>query len=209
MVLLPTAYFGNIHYFSKFLFDDVLIEQNENYTKQSYRNRCDISSANGVISLIVPTIKKHNEKIVVKDVEIDYAMPWQKQHLRSIVSAYGNSPYFEHYIDQIEPVFIKKERFLIDLNQKTIELSCNLMGLNNKLQYTDRYITKSEITGIDYRESISPKSSKQKKDNTFKEIEYYQVFSEKMEFQKNLSILDLILCEGANAKNMLQQTAIK
>lgn len=209
MTVLSSSYFGNIQYFSKFLWDDILIEQYENYTKQSYRNRCDILSANGTISLIVPTIKKHGQKILMKDIEIDYSMSWQKQHFRSIISAYGNSPYFEYYIDKIEPIFVKNERFLIDLNQKTTEISCDILKLNNKLQYTNRYTEKYEISGMDYREVLSPKLSKQKSDDTYIEIEYYQVFSDKMEFKKNLSILDLILCEGPNAKTILQKTVIK
>ncbi|MEG1635859.1 MAG: WbqC family protein, partial [Rikenellaceae bacterium] len=98
MALFSTAYMANVLYYGTILCNGrCTIELNENYTKQTYRNRCTILSANGAINLTVPIVKISGEKMPIKEVKIDYATPWQKLHMRSIMSAYRNSPYFEHY----------------------------------------------------------------------------------------------------------------
>lgn len=96
-IILSTAYFPNIQYISKFLKgENIIIDVYEHYSRQSYRNRCNILSANGVLSLSVPIIKNNNS--YTKDVEIDYSTNWQKNHKIAILSAYKNSPYYDYYI---------------------------------------------------------------------------------------------------------------
>ena len=105
--LLTTAYFPPIAYFSCLKKAEVTyIEQYENFGKQSYRNRCEIMTANGVIALTVP-VAKANSKTLIKDLKIVYPTPWQKLHFRGIESAYKNSPYYEYYIDDLMPFFEK------------------------------------------------------------------------------------------------------
>lgn len=203
--ILSSVYFGNIHYFSKFVNGNrSIIDSYENYCKQTYRNRCDIVGANGVLSLSVPIVKVHNKKTAVKDILIDYATDWQKQHLRSIVSAYKNSPYFDYYFHKIEPIFENNEKFLLDLNNKTMQIAIDIIGIKESIEYSTQYIDSSVGKTADYREIISPK--KRVGDSGYVDIEYYQVFSEKMEFNPNMSILDLIFCEGKGAKSILEQS---
>ena len=103
-VLLSTAYFPPIQYFTKFLlYKNILIEQYDHYGKQSYRNRCEIYGANGPLTLSVPVNKKHNQKILVRDVDIDYSLNWQKVHWKAIESAYNRSPFFLYYKDRLGP----------------------------------------------------------------------------------------------------------
>lgn len=205
--ILSSVYFGNIHYFSKLVGDSgCIIDPNENYCKQTYRNRCDIVGANGVLTLSVPTVKVHNRKTAMKDIEIDYATDWQKQHLRSIVSAYKNSPYFDYYFHKIEPFFQNKEKFLLNLNIKTVQVVLDIIGIDKKVEYSTQYIDSSMGNINDYRDIISPKGKIE--DSGYTNIEYYQVFSEKMEFNPNMSILDLIFCEGRGAKEILKQSNI-
>lgn len=209
MILLSTAYFGNIQYYSKLYSDEeVLIEEHENYTKQSFRNRCDILSGNGVISLSIP-VKKENgrDKIPIREVEIEYVMEWQKQHWRSIVSAYGSSPFFEFYDYLFEPLFKKKEKYLIDHNNNCMDVVCGCIKKRVEIgRTTDFMETEDNETILDYRQSISPKAALQKEDSHFMDVEYYQVFAEKFPFQKNLSILDLLFCEGNNTLNLLNKS---
>ena len=114
--LLTTAYFPPIAYFSCLKKAEVTyIEQYENFGKQSYRNRCEIMTANGVIALTVP-VAKANSKTLIKDLKIVYPTPWQKLHFRGIESAYKNSPYYEYYIDDLMPFFEKQETYLFDHN---------------------------------------------------------------------------------------------
>lgn len=210
MILLATAYFGNIQYYSKlYSGETVLIEENENYTKQSYRNRCDILSGNGVISLSIPVKKDYREKTPIKEVEIDHVMEWQKQHWRSISSAYGSSPYFEFYDYLFEPLFKKKEKYLIDHNNKCMEIVCGCINKKIEAGKTEFFREPGcDDTILDYRQSISPKAALRKEDPYYRDIEYYQVFSEKFPFQKNLSILDLLFCEGNNTHELLKESYI-
>ena len=113
--LLTTAYFPPIAYFSCLKKAEVTyIEQYENFGKQSYRNRCEIMTANGVIALTVP-VAKANSKTLIKDLKIVYPTPWQKLHFRGIESAYKNSPYYEYYIDDLMPFFEKQETYLLTI----------------------------------------------------------------------------------------------
>lgn len=209
MILLSTAYFGNIQYYSKlYSGEEVLIEEHENYTKQSFRNRCDILSGNGIISLSIPVKKESGrDKIPIRDVEIEYAMEWQKQHWRSLVSAYGSSPFFEFYDYLFEPLFKKKEKYLIDHNNNCMELVCGCIKKVVEIGVTTDFIeTEGNETILDYRQSLSPKAALRKEDPYFRDLEYYQVFAEKFPFQKNLSILDLLFCEGNNTLNLLNKS---
>lgn len=208
MILLSTAYFGNIQYFSKlYSGEEVLIEEHENYTKQSYRNRCDILSGNGVISLSIPIKKDAREKTPIKEVEIEYVMEWQQQHWRSIVSAYGSSPYFEFYDYLFEPLFKKKEKYLLDHNNNCMDIVCGCIKKKIEIGKTTEFAeVGSDDSILDYRQSISPKAALRKEDPYFQDIAYYQVFSEKFPFQENLSILDLLFCEGNDTLELLNKS---
>ncbi|NJK85558.1 MAG: WbqC family protein [Bacteroidales bacterium] len=116
--ILSTAYLPNLQYLSKFiLFNRIYVEHFENYQKQSFRNRCVIYGANGPLTLVIPVKKNHGEKTMIKDIQIDYELSWQRQHWVSIHSAYKNSPYFDYYMDDLCPFYLKREKYLIDLNE--------------------------------------------------------------------------------------------
>ena len=104
-VLLSTAYLPNLQYLSAVLnADSVIIENHENFIKQTYRNRCDIITANGKLSLTIPLIKQ-SDKELISDKKICYSEKWQQQHWRTITSAYNGSPYFEFYEDKFQEIF--------------------------------------------------------------------------------------------------------
>lgn len=200
MALLSTAYMGNSLYYGTILNSGkCIIELNENYSKQTYRNRCTILSANGSINLTIPIVKISGEKIPIKSVKIDYATPWQKLHTRSIVSAYKNSPYFDHYVDDFFHIFGKRYDYLVDLNYDLHLLIMKILKTDIKTQFTESF---SEYADEDYRYSISPKILVD--GQQFKP--YYQVFSEKLPFEPNLSIIDMIFCVGPEIKDYLIKT---
>lgn len=204
-LLLNTAYFPPIEYMSGINAGmPVLIEQFENYGKQSYRNRCLVLSANGVLPLTVPVKKNGRIKFLTREAEIDYSTPWQKLHFRGIVSAYQNSPFYEYYEDDIRPYFEQKEKFLLDLNLKILQTLTRLLKLKCEIALTPDYIPEHTPGYSDFRNIIHPKVHTDVcKLPFFTSKTYSQTFGEKFPFTPRLSILDLLFNIGPEAKSYL------
>jgi hypothetical protein len=188
--IVSTAYFPPIQLFKLFKSEKlILIEKFENYTKQTYRNRCVILTANGPLDLIIPVVKPNGNRTLVKDVKIDNSVKWRREHWRAIESAYRSSAYFEFLSDYFEPFYNKGWNFLWDYNLEIIYRILDILEMEITIQETEVYATPTaEIT--DFRNAISPK---QKPDLIFKSPKpYYQVFESKFGFTPNLSILDLL-----------------
>jgi hypothetical protein len=202
--ILSTAYLAPIQYYSKLLkYDEAIIEIYENYPKQTYRNRCCIYGANGLLDLSIP-VKKIDTKTKTKDIKIDYVTNWQKLHWKSIESAYRSSPYFEYYADEFLPFFTTKTDFLIDYNLALQNLITIIIGIEVRIKKTDNYIVNNELAVADYRELINPK--KKFIDLDFKQPEYTQVFSTRFSFIPNLSIIDLLFNVGPDSLTYLKST---
>jgi hypothetical protein len=173
----------------------VIIEKEDNYVKQTYRNRCVIASANGLQTLSIPIEKPDSPKCLTRDIRIAEHGNWQHLHWRAIVSAYNSTPFFEYYADDFLPFYEKKQEFLFDFNEQLRELSCSLLDISPSVSYSSGYITKTNPDEQDLREAIHPKKETFLKD--FKP--YYQVFENKYGFQANLSIIDLLFNKGPEA----------
>ncbi len=202
--ILSIAYLPPIQYFSKlYMHQKTTIENDEHYSKQSYRNRCCILTANGPQSLTIPVSKGDQLKTKIKDVRIDYSKEWQLNHWRTIITAYNSSPFFEFYMDELLPFYQKKYDFLFDYNLELIYLMNELTGLNADIEFTGHYVDVASEGQIDYRNSIHPKQRMQQSDSLFTPVPYNQVFEEKFGFVPNLSILDLLFNRGPEAKDFL------
>jgi len=203
-VLLPIFYLPPISWFSVFLQDEkVSFEQFENFPKQTYRNRAAIYGANGKLALIIPI--KHNGKRELKDIEISYAEDWQKIHWKSIKTAYQSSPYFEFYEDKLKNIFEEKINSLVEFNLRALKIILDILKTEKEFSLTEEYIKNPE--GENYREKFSAKSEPE-----CEMPEYYQSFSDKCGFIKDLSILDLICNIGPesltyikNIKNLVNK----
>jgi hypothetical protein len=204
-LLLSTAYFAPVHFYTRYLHHyEVYIEQFENFTKQTYRNRCQILGGNGPISLVIPVVKGRGPKVLIKDLQISYDENWQRNHWQTIVSAYNSSPYFEYYQDELYPFFERKTKYLLDYNLQIHEQLCDFFEVENKIRLTDDFEKVPENT-FNLRDGISPKL-KHSPDADFQPQTYTQVFSDKYGFLPNLSILDLLFNEGPNAYTILLQS---
>jgi WbqC-like protein family. len=202
-ILLSTAYFAPIRYFSKLAsYPEIYIEQHENFVKQTFRNRTVILGANGPIPLIVPVEKGRAQKIQIKDLRIAYDEEWQRNHWRTIFSAYNSSPFFEYYADDIEPFFQKKHQFLFDFNQQITNTILEAIDINVNFIFTDDFEQIPESC-LNFREQISPKTHLIHTDANFDAQPYTQVFSEKFGFVQDLSILDLLFNEGPSTSEIL------
>jgi len=193
-------YFGPIDYYAEMLKSENLsIEVFENFQKQTYRNRMNILGANGKLMLNIPIL--HNGTRLFKDLQPSYEYDWQKEHFKSIKSAYRSSPYFEYYEDDIAPFYEQKEKYLLDFNLKTIDFINQKLKLDLVIDKTESF-EKINIEN-DFRNQFSAKKEPQ-----YKLPEYAQVFDEKFGFIEGLSILDLLFSEGPSTaiylKNILK-----
>ncbi|MDD3508280.1 MAG: WbqC family protein [Parabacteroides sp.] len=188
---ISTAYLGPVQQYSKmFHFPEVRIETSENYLKQSYRNRCIIAGANGLLPLSVPIVKPDTLKCLTKDIRISDHGNWRHLHWNAIVSAYNSTPFFEYYEDDFAPFYEKKYEFLFDFNEELRMLICQLLDIQPQIQYTTSFEADVEN---DFR-WISPKQDIA--DPSFLLKPYYQVFQDKHGFLPNLSIIDLLFNTG-------------
>jgi hypothetical protein len=202
--VLSTAYLAPVQYYSKLArFPAVLIENEEHYSKQSYRNRCDIYSANGQQTLSIPVMKGQGPKAKITEVRIDYTENWQKLHWKSFESAYRNSPFFDFVADEIYGFYEKQIPLLFDFNLQLQQVVTELLEIDVEIKFTGRYEKQYIEPFIDYRDSIHPKKRCRQPDPLFEVSSYYQVFEEKHGFIKNLSIIDLMFNEGPGAAEYL------
>ena len=139
--------------------------------------------------------------MTIKDVKVYNADNWQLQHWRAIKSAYGKSPYFEFYADELLPYFEKKYDFLLDWNMDLLQFIVDVLNLPVDIQLTDSYYSTNEAI-LDYRNNITPKMPT---NTTFQDVYYGQVFEDKHGFIPNLSILDLLFCKGPEAILLLDK----
>ena len=191
-VLLSTTYFGPIQWYQKlYRAEHVEIEQWESFQKQTYRNRCLIATANGVQALTVPV--EHGDSPLIKDIRLSDHGNWRHLHWNALQSAYGESPFFEYYQDDIRPFFEKHWTFLLDFNEEIRRKMCELIDIQPNVSYTEGFIPEeSPLTS--YRTAISPKHPQD--DPDFLPKRYYQVYEQKHGFLPNLSILDLLFNMG-------------
>ncbi len=197
-IVLPAFYMPPLSWFHEFLKEEnnVIIEQYEHFPKQTYRNRTNIYGANGKLSLFIPV--RHDGKKAIKDIEISYAEKWQKQHWKSIVSAYKSSPYFEFYEDQLKSLFEEEISLLLDFNLKSISVFQKILKTNKAYSLSEEYNGNTDRN--DFRNEFSAKVPSKYQFET-----YYQTFSDKLGFLENLSILDLVCNNGPESVTNLKK----
>ncbi|WP_353085279.1 WbqC family protein [Flavobacterium sp.] len=201
-ILIHPSYFPSIsHYIAMINAEAVTLEMEDNFQKQTNRNRMYIYSPNGIQLLNIPIKHSKNTHQKIQDVKLETAFDWQKQHFKSLEAAYRTSPFFEYFEDDLMPIFTKKHTFLMDLNLQTMELVSKCLGMDFNPQKTTEYF--HEVPDHeDFRYLINGK-----KDTTQLES-YTQVFEEKHGFLNNLSILDLLFNEGRYAKDYLKRQTL-
>ena len=199
-IIIHPTYFPNIFSFKTIINStNILFEVNDHYVKQTLRNRTSIHAANGKLNLSVPVKFSSTKKEKYKDIKICYDSNWQKIHLKSIESAYKNSPFYDFFEDYFINFYNKKEKFLVDLNFSSIRLIFEILEKELNCNFTNEYLEKY-IDLTDYRSLLTDKNLNEQ--INFKN--YTQVFLEKNGFIENLSSIDLIFNKGLDYKDFIK-----
>jgi hypothetical protein len=197
--VLPMFYLPPVEYFVKLnaYRANILIEKEEHFPKQTYRNRANVYTPDGVLGLTVPVIKGSKNHTKVKDIKISYDFNWQRLHWLSLQACYRRSAYFEYYEDELAPFYEKKFDYLFDYNEQLLQFVLKAMKMKIDYGFTESYEASYEELA-DFRESINPK-----RETDFNQKQYFQVFEERKGFLKNLSIVDLLFNQGPHSVNYL------
>lgn len=221
--LFSAFYFGSVeHYRVLARHDRVIIDIGEHYERQSYRTRTGIIGPNGRQDLVVQITRRSGEKMPMKSVGLSYVETWPQQHVHAIRSAYGNAPWFIHYIDEIESVLLKKYDRLVDLDLATMRLGYNWLGLKTEVVVNEEYVVegpRSKVQGneeaglgpwtlnlvsdtSDYRNVLQPKRPLPPSISPVHS--YPQVFADRHGFVARLSVIDLVCNCGPEAKRIIR-----
>lgn len=199
MIVLPTAYFAPVSYYAAlFHEDDIVIEACEHYVKQTLRNRCIIATNQGPQVLSINVQKGNRPQTPIREIYLSDHGNWMHQHLYSLATYYGNSPFYEFYIDEIKEVMQQgHDGTLFSLNEALRAKMCELIGFDPKIRYSEQWM------GIDWAKGERLKASEK-----FCLNPYYQVSmcEGKKPFQADMSILDLLFNMGPESVLVLKNS---
>lgn len=219
-VLLSTAYLAPIPYYACLMHaPQVFVEQHEHYHKQTYRNRCRVVAANGVMDLSIPVVTCNNQAI--RKVEIDYSKPWQRQHWLSLEAAYRSTPFFEYYEDDLKLFYQQQDiKYLFDFNARLQQVICDLIDLHPQTILTQDFVTpeaavfcssdacldlREAAAALDLREAIHPKRNLPQV-LRYHPQKYTQVFDQQLGFMADMSIVDLLFNMGPESVLLLRDS---
>ena len=204
MKLLHPTYIPNIAFFSVLLSGKITWEVFDNYQKQTFRNRAHICTDRGlhVLSIPITHTKDKSGRQSYQNVKVDNTYPWQRQHWRTLETAYRTSPFFEYYEDDIRPLYETEEGHLMAFNLKTIETVCQCLQVQLSANKTSEYIrTPKDMEDFRFLANAKTKLN-------FKGSEYVQVFGDRHGFIPNLSILDLLFNLGPETITYLKNVVL-
>lgn len=182
--------------------EKVQLEYCEHFHKQSYRNRTIVMTGNGPQVLTIPIVRGSASKMMIADTRIDYKTPWQRNHWKTIESAYGNSPFFLYYQDLLKGFYEQQFEKLFDFNLQLMQMILRLLNVHTELVLSDDF---TPVSAFDLREEIHPKKAQQTTYAFRLSEPYYQVFEDRFGFVPNLSILDALFNMGPDTARYLKQ----
>ena len=203
-VLIELQYLAPIQSYAQFLkYDTVWLEQQEHYTKGSFRNRCHIATATGVLRLSIPLLKGKHQQLPIREAAIDKSTDWQTVHWRSLQTAYGKAPFWLDYADSLRVLYEKNYNWLWDVNWDAQEIIFRLLGIRPNIRLTEQFWEVPPEGIVDFRGRLLPNNYDTPPSSPFRPIVYTQLFADRIAFLPNLSILDLLFCVGNEAKFFL------
>jgi hypothetical protein len=208
-VLIETQYLPCLAFFALAAGAETLrLEKHEHFVKQTFRNRCYINTEHGLDSLHIP-LRHHGGKSLITDVRIDHTQKWVTNHWRSVTSAYGKSPFFEYYSDDLKEILFRKHDFLYDLNFELLTLCLRWIRSDVRLEETQKYEKSPELQDgkavKDYRGFVTPKAPINIR-QIYRPHPYHQVFGNA--FAENASLIDLVFCCGPEAGRIVKASCV-
>ena len=202
-VIIEPHYAGCLEYYCLMMqYEQVIFEIHESFQKQTYRNRARVLGSNKPLNLIVPV--KYHHQTPLKEVIVDHSQRWIKDHWGAIYSSYGKAPFFDFFAEDFQQIWNRRQTYLLDLQMDLIGLINKLVQFSMKIDFTNSFEKKVSPPADDYRNTIQPKIDFSSR-NIYRPIAYTQLFGDS--FVPNLSIADLIMCEGPRAGELLKQSA--
>jgi len=199
-LLIDYQYIGTVNYYKMlFNFKYIEFEEYERYQKGSFRNRTIIPGANGLIALSVPLQNGRDQRSLFKEIKIAYKENWVLQHTRTLDACYMRAPFYEFYRDSLFSILANQEEYLIDLDRKLIQWVLKMMKANFSITFTNGYQKEPPTDTKDGRNLLLPNQAISEKD----QVRYGQVFEDRIGFQPNMSILDLLFCNGPASTGLL------
>lgn len=184
---------------------NIKFDEYEPWRKMSFRNRCVVVGSNGPINLSIPVLEGREQKKLLKDVVIDNRKPWQAQHWKTITSCYNRSPWFSFFEPELNGLYRQPVELLHDWNRTCFEWVIRKLELHLHVDYS-QYVLEAEADPavIDWRNKLTPKTIQTGFPNI---VRYHQVFEDRIGFIPHMSVLDLLFCEGKNARRILTANA--
>ena len=205
-LLIEYQYFGTVNYYKiLFQYSNIEFEEYENYQKGSFRNRTPVPGANGVINLSVPLQKGRDQKALFRDIKIDYREKWMVQHLRAMDACYNRAPFYEFYRDSIRDLLSQEETHLMALDKKLVFWVLKMLKAQPVISVTKAFNSSMEEAILDARNTILPGKSLDENLN-LAVPKYAQVFEDRIGFKPNMSILDLLFCQGPASAGLLKSS---
>ncbi len=201
MTILPVAYLPSVAYFKHLLCEECIIDLKEHFIKRSERNRARILTASGVMELTAHLRQANRPCTPVCDLRLDYSKRWQHQHETALRSAYKASPYFDFYWDRLAPFYERRFEFLVDYDLELTAVLLGAMGMEDRMPRLSEQYVEARSGDCDLR-------PKKRADAAFTAAPYVQVFSDRLPFAANLSVVDLLFAEGPSARDVLDRCRI-
>ncbi len=120
--------------------DEFILYDDCQYTRQDWRNRNRVKTANGTRWLTIPVqveglySQRLNETVIADP-------SWGPRHWDILRQAYRKAPCFERYADGIEETYAAcaSERLLSRINRRFLETVCGLLGIETSLTWSTDY----------------------------------------------------------------------
>lgn len=204
--LIELHYLPSVEYFcALYSFRNVILEKHEHFVKQSYRNRCQVLTAQGPLTLTVPLRNKSND-ISIDQVLIDYSQKWQNNHWRTIESAYRNAPFFDFYSEDLHQIIYSGHETIYNLNKELLSFCLRSISMSVAISESVAYEKTPNEAILDLRGLISAKKPYSER-SFYQPTPYYQVFGNA--FASNMSLIDLLFCMGPQSLNIINASARK